>query len=188
MTLAQPKVIVLDRDGVINEDSIEFIKSPEEWHAIPGSLEAIAQLYDAGFLLTVATNQSGVGRGLFSIDTLWDIHRKMLAEVYAAGGYIERIFFCLHTPEDNCDCRKPKPGLLYQVAERFACGFENMIMIGDSARDLEAAQVVGARPILVRTGKGVLTEAELDRDTSQEVYDDLASAAASLINEANSYS
>ncbi len=181
MSLEPPKVIVLDRDGVINEDSPNFIKSPAEWMAIPGSLDAIARLYRAGYLIVVATNQSGVGRGLFTIDTLWDIHKKMLAEVAAAGGYIQKIFFCLHTPEDNCLCRKPKPGLLYQVAEVFACRFEQMIMIGDSARDLEAAEAVGASRILVRTGKGKLTEAELAEDDNLVVVDDLAAAADYLL-------
>jgi D-glycero-D-manno-heptose 1,7-bisphosphate phosphatase len=183
MTLVQPKVVVLDRDGVINVDSPDFIKTPDEWHAIPGSLEAIAKLKQAGFEVAIATNQSGVGRGLFSIDTLWDIHRKMLAEILAAGGYVKRIFFCLHTPEDNCDCRKPKPGLMNQIAEYFACGFDHMIMIGDAARDLQAAESVGARAILVRTGKGIQTEAELSQVEGLEVYDDLAAAVTALIAE-----
>jgi len=180
MSLRPPKVIVLDRDGVINEDSLEYIKTPDEWTAIPGSLDAIARLHRAGYLIVVATNQSGVGRGLFSLNTLWDIHKKMLREVFSAGGYIEKIFFCLHTPEDNCDCRKPKPGLLYQVAECFACGFPNMIMIGDSRRDIEAALAVGATPLLVRTGKGLLTEHDM-ADELPAVFDDLAAAADALL-------
>jgi len=115
MTLAEIKVVVLDRDGVINKESSEYIKTPDEWHALPGSLDAIASLKQAGFQTAIATNQSGVARGLFSIDTLWDIHRKMRGEILEAGGYVQRIFFCLHGPDDNCDCRKPKPGLLLQV-------------------------------------------------------------------------
>ena len=186
MSLEQPTVVVLDRDGVINEDSPDFIKTPDEWHALPGSLEAIGRLKEAGFEVAIATNQSGVGRELFSIDTLWDIHRKMLAEILAKGGYVKRIFFCLHTPEDNCDCRKPKPGLLYQIAEYFACGFDHMIMIGDAARDLEAADAVGVRSILVRTGKGALTEQELAQKDSLEVYDDLAAAVTALLSEKGS--
>ena len=174
---------MLDRDGVINEDSDDYIKSPDEWRPVPGSLEAIARLHQAGFVIAVATNQSGVGRGLFSLDTLWDIHKKMLAEVLAAGGYIVRIFFCLHAPEDECDCRKPKPGMLLQAAEYFACGFDNMILIGDSARDIEAARVVGARPILVRTGKGRHTEGTFAAADLPEVYDDLGAAAEALIAE-----
>ena len=183
MTLAQPTVVVLDRDGVINADSPDYIKTPDEWHALPGSLAAIARLKQAGFEVAIATNQSGVGRGLFSIDTLWDIHHKMLAEILAAGGYVKRIFFCLHTPEDNCECRKPKPGLLIQVAEYFACGFDHMIMIGDAARDLQAAKTVGARPILVRTGKGSTTETELSQTEELEIYDDLDAAVTALIAE-----
>jgi D-glycero-D-manno-heptose 1,7-bisphosphate phosphatase len=183
MSLKPPKVIVLDRDGVINQDSPDYIRTPDEWHAIPGSLDAIARLYAAGYLLVVATNQSGVGRGLFSLDTLWDIHKKMLAEVAAAGGYIEKIFFCLHTPEDKCMCRKPAPGLLYQVAEVFACRFDQMIMIGDSARDMEAAKAVGAQRILVRTGNGKHTEAELAPDDRPMVADSLAAAVDALLAE-----
>jgi D-glycero-D-manno-heptose 1,7-bisphosphate phosphatase len=182
-------IIVLDRDGVINHESPDYIKAPEEWHALPGSLKAIARLTDAGFQIAVATNQSGVSRGLFSIDALWAIHQKMLAEVQAAGGYIQRIFFCLHGPDDNCDCRKPKPGLLLQVAEYFACGFNNMIVIGDSERDLLAADAVGARRILVRTGNGRNTEQKLRADqpgTELEIYADLAAAADALIKETGS--
>jgi D-glycero-D-manno-heptose 1,7-bisphosphate phosphatase len=180
MSLQRPTVIVLDRDGVINEDSPNYIKTPAEWTALPGSLDAIARLYAGGFLLAIATNQSGVGRGLFSLDTLWDIHQKMLAEIAGAGGYVERIFFCLHTPEDNCDCRKPKPGLLYQAAECFACGLENMIMIGDSTRDIEAATTAGARSVLLRTGNGQQAEQELLR-TNVPIYDDLSAAADALL-------
>lgn len=186
MRLSKSSVVVLDRDGVINEDSPDFIKSPAEWRALPGSLTAIARLHQAGVTVVVATNQSGVGRGLFSIDTLWDIHRKMLAEVGEAGGYIARIFFCLHGPDANCECRKPKPGLLYQAAEYLACGLDNMIVIGDSARDLQSAVAVGARPVLVRTGKGKDAEKQLLEDAAYsdlEVYDDLASAVDSLLTE-----
>ena len=182
MKQSSKPVIVLDRDGVINQDSPDYIKTPDEWRAIPGSVEAIARLRNAGFKVVIATNQSGVGRGLFSVDTLWDIHRKMLAEIEAAGGYIERIFFCLHAPEDHCDCRKPKPGLLYQAAEYLACGLHNMIVIGDAERDLAAAASVNARAILVRTGKGRLSEKNLN-DPDIEIYDDLAAAADHLIAE-----
>jgi D-glycero-D-manno-heptose 1,7-bisphosphate phosphatase len=183
MTPIQPTVVVLDRDGVINEDSPDFVKTPDEWHAIPGSLAAIARLKQAGFEVAVATNQSGVARGLLSIDTLWSIHKKMLAEILAAGGYVKRIFFCLHGPDDNCDCRKPKPGLLMQVAEYFACGFDRMVVIGDSARDIQSAQAVGARAILVRTGNGRKTEQSIDSLNGIEVYDDLAAAVASLVEQ-----
>jgi D-glycero-D-manno-heptose 1,7-bisphosphate phosphatase len=186
MTLSPSTVVVLDRDGVINKDSPDYIKSPDEWHALPGSLAAIARLKDAGFELAIATNQSGVARGLYSTDTLWDIHKKMLAEILDAGGYVKRIFFCLHGPDDNCDCRKPKPGMLLQVAEYFACGFTDIVMIGDSERDLQAAKTVGARPILVRTGNGAATEVALKDNpdwAELQIYDDLNAAATALINE-----
>lgn len=183
MTLSPPTVIVLDRDGVINRDSEEFIKTPEEWEALPGALEAIARLHRAGYVLAVATNQSGVGRGLLSVDTLWSIHRKMLTQILDAGGYIARIFFCLHAPEDGCDCRKPRPGLLYQVAEYFACGFDHMIMVGDSTRDIEAARAVGARTILVRTGKGRVAEATWNSGELPTVCEDLAAVADLLLGE-----
>jgi D-glycero-D-manno-heptose 1,7-bisphosphate phosphatase len=181
MTFNQPTVVVLDRDGVINEDSPDFVKTPDEWRAIPGSLDAIARLKQAGFEVAIATNQSGVARGLLSIDTLWSIHKKMLGEILVAGGYVKRIFFCLHGPDDQCDCRKPKPGLLMQVAEYFACGFDHMIVIGDSARDIQAAQAVGVRAILVRTGNGRKTEQASEGFDGIEVYDDLAAAVSSLV-------
>jgi D-glycero-D-manno-heptose 1,7-bisphosphate phosphatase len=183
MTLAPPTVIVLDRDGVINADSPDYIKTPDEWHALPGSLEAIAQLRAAGFEVAIATNQSGVARGLFTIDTLWEIHQKMLAQILAAGGFVRRIFFCLHGPDDNCDCRKPKPGLLLQIAEYFACGFDHMIVIGDSLRDLQAAKAVNAKAVLVRTGNGAETEQKISNDPDYAdvpVYDDLAAAVTAV--------
>jgi len=186
MLHSHSKVVVLDRDGVINEDSEEFIKSPAEWRPLPGTLDAIARLHKAGFTIVVATNQSGVGRGLFSLKTLGDIHQEMLARVTAAGGHIARIVFCPHSPEDHCDCRKPSPGMLYEIAELTGCGLGNMIVIGDAARDLHAARAAGSRPILVRTGKGRATEAALNQDELVETYDDLPAAADALILEAGS--
>jgi D-glycero-D-manno-heptose 1,7-bisphosphate phosphatase len=178
-----PKLVVLDRDGVINADSDGYIKTLAEWQALPGSLDAIAKLRQAGFHVAVATNQSGVGRGLFSVDTLWGIHRKMLAQVLDAGGYIQKIFFCLHTPDDDCDCRKPKPGLLHQISEYFGIDMVGIPVIGDSARDLQAAAAVSARPILVRTGKGAATEQTLDPNLCSEIYTDLDEAVDVLIAE-----
>lgn len=185
MVLKHSKVVVLDRDGVINEDSDEFIKSPAEWRPLPGSLDAIARLHAAGFTVTVATNQSGVGRGLFSLEMLADIHQEMLARVALAGGHIARIVFCPHAPEDHCECRKPAPGMLYEIAELTGCGLGNMIVIGDAARDIQAARSAGSRAILVRTGKGRATEAALlAANEPVEVYADLAAAAEALILEA----
>ena len=184
MVLSYSKVVVLDRDGVINEDSDAFIKSPAEWRPLPGSLAAIAKLHQAGFTVVVATNQSGVGRGLFSLQMLAAIHQEMLSRVAAAGGHIARIVFCPHTTEDHCDCRKPAAGMLYEIAELTGCGVGNMIVIGDAARDLQAARTAGSRAILVRTGKGLATEAALSPDDHVEVYDDLAAAVDALLLEA----
>ena len=167
------KLIILDRDGVINYDSNEYIKSPEEWVPIPGSLEAIARLNRAGYTVVVASNQSGVGRGLFDLQTLRRIHEKMQHEVAQAGGNIAAIFFCPHTPDDHCDCRKPKPGLFKQIAQHFHCDLHGVYAVGDSLRDVEAARAVGALPVLVRSGKGSRI-AQSDVPGDVPVYDDLA--------------
>ncbi len=149
--------ILLDRDGVINEDSPEFIKSPEEWCPIPGSLEAIARLTASGFRVVVISNQSGLARGLLDLKTLKAIHGKMLKAVAQAGGRIEAIYYCPHGPDDECQCRKPKPGLLLQFAADFKADLRRTLLIGDSWRDVEAAQAVEAHAILVKTGKGRMT-------------------------------
>lgn len=181
MSEIQQRFLVLDRDGVINEDSDDYIKTPEEWIPLPGSLDAIAALSRAGFRMTVATNQSGVGRGLYTLETLDAIHEKMMGSIRAAGGTIERIFFCPHAPEAGCDCRKPKPGMLLEAASLFACDPSACLVIGDSMRDLEAAESVGAEPILVRTGYGLETEEVLPAGSSVRVFDNLAEAAGELI-------
>ena len=174
-------LVVLDRDGVINRESAEFIKCADEWLPLPGSLEAIAALTRAGFTVVVATNQSGVGRGLITAAALREINQRMQQGVLDAGGKLAGIFICPHRPEDDCSCRKPKPGLLRQIEAQFDCRLEGRPVIGDSARDLEAAQAVGARAILVRTGNGSETERSMQSDSGVEVYDDLAAAADSLI-------
>lgn len=165
-------LVILDRDGVINEDSPDFIRSPEAWRPIPGSLEAIGQLTRAGWCVAVATNQSGIARGLFDEATLGAIHLRMLAAVEAVGGRIEVIAYCPHGPHDGCSCRKPEPGLLYQIAVRTGRSIVTAPCVGDSLRDLIAAQTAGCRPVLVRTGKGRETEAGLE-DASIAVFDDL---------------
>jgi D-glycero-D-manno-heptose 1,7-bisphosphate phosphatase len=178
------KLIILDRDGVINQDSKEFIKSPAEWRPIPGSLEAISRLNHAGYRVYVASNQSGVGRGLFDIVTLNAIHEKMLDELQKQGGRIEAILFCPHAPEQYCDCRKPRPGLYQQIAKRTNQPLQDVPVIGDSMRDLEAAVSVGARPILVRTGKGQQTLMQYaDFLTGIACFDDLGQAVDYLIEE-----
>jgi len=178
----QPRYIVLDRDGVINEESDEYIKTPAEWTPLAGSLDAIAALTRAGFRMAVATNQSGVGRGLYTVEMLESIHKKMFASIDAAGGKIDAVFFCPHLPTDACDCRKPKPGLLLEVAKLFDCAPASLQIIGDSIRDLQAAQSVGAKSILVRTGYGQKSEKLLPSDSAIQVFDNLADAASDLIS------
>lgn len=156
MEHTQP-TIILDRDGVINIDSDEFIKSPDELQAIPGSLQAITRLTQAGFRIFIATNQSGVARGLFDTKALQAIHTKMLAQITAAGGHIEGIAICPHGPEDGCSCRKPKPGLFLQLAQTYNINLLQTYSVGDAWRDIEAACAAGCLPILVKTGKGATT-------------------------------
>lgn len=179
--ISAARVIILDRDGVINEDSDEYIKSPQEWIPIPGSLEAIARLHRAGWRVVVATNQSGVARGLFDIDTLMRIHEKMHRAVEEAGGRIEAVFFCPHGPDDACQCRKPRPGLLREIAARLRIDLKGVPVVGDSLRDLQAAQAVGAKPILVRSGKGLRTLATLGETVPCSVHADLSAVADALI-------
>ncbi|MEI8055649.1 MAG: D-glycero-beta-D-manno-heptose 1,7-bisphosphate 7-phosphatase [bacterium] len=174
------KLIVLDRDGVINEDSPFYIKSSDEWRAIPGSLEAISKLQHSGYNVAIATNQSGIAKHYFTVETLDSIHKKMIAQITAAGGHfdIDAIFVCPHGPEDNCECRKPKPGLLLQAAKKFNVAPEEILVIGDAMRDILAAKACGATAILVKTGKGAETlKAEID----VPVYANLAEAVDFLI-------
>jgi D-glycero-D-manno-heptose 1,7-bisphosphate phosphatase len=148
------KYIILDRDGVINQDSDDYIKSPDEWHPIKGSIEAIAKLSQAGYNVVVLTNQSGIGRGYFDTDMLMQIHVRMLDHISRAGGKIECILFCPHRPEDDCDCRKPKAGLYTLLKNRVKLSFRDTYSVGDSIRDLQAAHTAGAKPVLVKTGNG----------------------------------
>lgn len=177
------KLIILDRDGVINIDSAQFIKSPAEWKPIPGSLEAIAKLNQAGWRVVVATNQSGIGRGLFDMDTLNAIHDKMHKAVQAVGGRIDAIFYCPHTADAKCDCRKPKPGMFERIGQVLNANLKGAPAVGDSLRDLQAAAAVGAQPYLVRTGKGEKTEADGDLPDGTLIYPDLAAVVATLVKE-----
>jgi D-glycero-D-manno-heptose 1,7-bisphosphate phosphatase len=179
----QRRLVVLDRDGVINRESASFIRTPDEWIPLPGSIEAIADLTRAGFTVVVASNQSGVGRGLFTAETLGAIHARMTRTVEASGGRLAGIFVCPHRPEDACECRKPLPGLLRQIEATFGLTLRGQPAIGDSYRDLEAAWRVGARAILVRTGNGLATGQRLEAGAAVEVVPDLAAAAALLIAE-----
>jgi D-glycero-D-manno-heptose 1,7-bisphosphate phosphatase len=179
----QVRLVVLDRDGVINRESPDFIRRPEEWIPLPGSIEAIADLTRAGFTVVVASNQSGVGRGLFTAATLVAIHDRMNRAVEAAGGRLDGIYFCPHRPEDACECRKPLPGLLRQIEAHYGVPLRGTPAIGDSYRDLEAAWRVGARAILVRTGNGAEAERRLEAGAAVEVFADLAAAASALVAE-----
>lgn len=172
------KLIILDRDGVINEDSDAFIKSPEEWMPIPGSLEAIAQLNRVGFTVAVASNQSGLARGLFDQATLEAMHEKFNKLLAEKGGEVATIKYCPHAPDDGCDCRKPEPGLLHQIANELNSDLKAVPIIGDSLRDLQAAEAVGAQPVLVCTGKGEATLAAGNLPEGTHVYSDLAAAVA----------
>jgi D-glycero-D-manno-heptose 1,7-bisphosphate phosphatase len=174
------KLIILDRDGVINQDSDLYIKSPEEWIPLPGSLEAIARLNQWGYRVVVCTNQSGIGRGLFGMDTLNAIHDKMIKATAHAGGAIDAIFFCPHTNADNCGCRKPKAGMLKEIAARYNVDLAGVPVIGDSLRDLQSALAVGGQPMLVLTGKGKKTQVDPALPAGTPVFADLAAAVKSL--------
>lgn len=173
-------LIILDRDGVINQDSPDFIKSAEEWVPISNSLEAIAKLNKAGHIVTIASNQSGIGRGLFSEQDLAKIHEKMINELTKVGGHIDAIYYCPHTPADNCECRKPKPGLLIQIAQQFNTDFNNALLVGDAERDIRAAQAVNCPAVLVKTGKGLET---LKNNTlaGVDIYEDLAAVVENIL-------
>jgi D-glycero-D-manno-heptose 1,7-bisphosphate phosphatase len=171
------KFVILDRDGTINHDSDQYIKSPEEWKPIKGSMEAIARLTQAGYRIVVATNQSGIARGLFDMTTLNAIHNAMHRAAAQAGGRIDAIFFCPHAADSDCECRKPRPGMLLEIARRFNVPLEEAYMVGDAVRDMQAATAAGARPVLVLTGKGRKTQAAGDLPQGTLVFDDLAAFA-----------
>ena len=175
------KLVILDRDGVINYDSAEFIKKPEEWKPIPGSLEAIARLNQAGHRVVVATNQSGIGRGLLDMATLNAIHDKMHKALAHVGGRIDAVFYCPHAEDANCNCRKPKPGLLEDIARRFNVDLAGVPCIGDSLRDLQAAAQVLAQPILVLTGKGRQTAKAGGLPPNTLTYADLNETVKAII-------
>lgn len=168
------KLVILDRDGVINFDSAQFIKSPAEWKPIPGSLESIARLNQAGYRVVVATNQSGVGRGLFDMDVLNAIHEKMHKSLFAVGGRLDAIFYCPHAADSDCDCRKPKPGMFRRIAETLNVDLRGVVAVGDSLRDLQACAAMGCAPVLVLTGKGQKTRSEGKLPEGTREFADLA--------------
>jgi D-glycero-D-manno-heptose 1,7-bisphosphate phosphatase len=176
------KLIILDRDGVINVHSSQFIKSPDEWKPIPGSLEAIARLTREGWRVVVATNQSGLARGLFEVATLNAIHAKMHKAVMQAGGRIDAVFYCPHSAEMDCSCRKPKTGLFIEIAARYGTELVGVPVVGDSLRDLLVAESVDAWPLLVKTGKGKKTLAAGGLPKNTTVFDDLSEAVDQLLS------
>ncbi|CAN5808233.1 D-glycero-beta-D-manno-heptose 1,7-bisphosphate 7-phosphatase [soil metagenome] len=181
------KLIVLDRDGTINIDRDDYVKSASEWEPIPGALEAIARLNHAGWRTVIATNQSAIGRGIFDMSTLNEMHAKMNSLLFKLGGRIDAIFFCPHAPSDGCDCRKPKPGLFKQIGERFSVDMTQVPMVGDSLRDLQAGAAVGSPLHLVRTGKfGGMTDAATTEALKLlpplEIHDDLSEFAEFIIS------
>lgn len=181
------KLIILDRDGVINHESREFIKSPDEWHPITGSLDAIAALTNAGYTIVIATNQSGVGRKIFGIDMLHQIHAKMLAKITAAGGKIHQIYFCPHSPTDKCNCRKPKPGMFEQITHDLGINLRdaNAVFIGDSLRDVELGLATGCKFYLVTSegsdGKHTLEELTPEQKQQINIVENLAHATRQIL-------
>ncbi|MFA7503086.1 MAG: D-glycero-beta-D-manno-heptose 1,7-bisphosphate 7-phosphatase [Burkholderiaceae bacterium] len=174
------KLLILDRDGVINEDSDAFIKSPDEWRPLPGAATAIARLNKAGYRIAIATNQSGIARGLFDLDTLAAIHAKLHQTVNEAGGRIEAIFFCPHAADSNCECRKPRPGMIFDILRRFGAEPQGTVVVGDALRDLQAAHAAGCRSILVLTGKGTRTLQAGNLPPGTTIRVDLTAIAAEL--------
>jgi D-glycero-D-manno-heptose 1,7-bisphosphate phosphatase len=177
------KLVILDRDGVINHDSPAFIKSPAEWIPIPGSLEAIARLNQAGYRVVVASTQSGIARELFDITTLNAIHQKMHAAAQLVGADIDAIFFCPHAAIDNCDCRKPKAGMFEEISKRFKLSLKGVPTVGDSLRDLQAGFISGCAPYLVLTGKGEKTHATGGLPPGTQVFPDLAAMVTAFLKQ-----
>lgn len=186
--MMQKQLVILDRDGVINRDSDEFIKSPDEWIPIKGSLEAIARLSQAGYEVVVITNQSGIGRGLLSADTLSQIHGRMIEHVSQLGGQIQTILFCPHKPDEDCKCRKPLPGMYTELGTHLGSSFTGVYSVGDSVRDLQAAKAAGATPVLVKTGNGkksskvIKEQVDLDLDKTL-IFDNLSGFADALLSQ-----
>lgn len=177
------KLVILDRDGVINQDSANFIKNPNEWIPMPGSLEAIALLNQSGFRVVVATNQSGVSRGLLDMAILNSIHDKMHREVAAVGGRIDAVFYCPHSADDHCDCRKPKPGMILEIGKRFSVALNQVYAVGDALRDVQAYATAGCKTILVRTGKGEDTLKAGNLPENTLIFADLNEAVQHIVAE-----
>jgi len=180
---AQPpkKLVILDRDGVINVEHADSIRSPADWRPIPGALEAIARLNQHGYLVAIATNQAGISRGLFDMRALNAIHQKLHLAAQAVGAHVDAIFFCPHAADEFCDCRKPRPGMLKAIGERFDVGLQGVPMVGDALRDMHAAFEVGCLPCLVKTGKGEKTLEKGGLPPGTEVFENLAAVVDRLL-------
>lgn len=174
--------ILLDRDGVVNKDSTGYIKSVDEWEPLAGSMLAIAKLNAAGYRVFIITNQSGIGRGYYSLQDMHDIHKKMHETLKKEGGIIEDVFFCPHAPEEQCKCRKPEPGMLLQCESQYGVDLSQVSFVGDKLSDLQAAEAVGATPILVKTGYGCETLKSLPSDHGYGVYQNLAEYVSHLLS------
>ena len=175
------KLLILDRDGVINQDSDAYIKSLDEWIPIPGAISAIARLSQAGWTVAVATNQSGIARGYYDLATLESMHQRLRDLVAEQGGELGIVVYCPHGPDDGCDCRKPKPGMLRQIAQHYGVNLHGAWFVGDSRGDLDAALAVDCQPVLVKTGKGERTLAK-PLPAGTLVFDDLAAIADHLLS------
>jgi D-glycero-D-manno-heptose 1,7-bisphosphate phosphatase len=177
--------VILDRDGVLNREAPEsgYIREPGEFFWLPGALEALALLRGAGLRISVATNQSGVGRGLMTLTQLEAIHARMRNEAAANGGALDTVLFCPHAPDDGCECRKPAPGLIREALARSGIGAAESLVVGDDRRDLEAASRAGVKAALVRTGKGRKTETLLRGGEKVPTYDDLPQLARAILGE-----
>jgi D-glycero-D-manno-heptose 1,7-bisphosphate phosphatase len=185
-----PRLVILGRDGILNVYREDHVKSPDEWEPIPGALEAVARLNHAGWHTVVATNQAGIGRGMIDMASINTVHQRMMQRLAEVGGRVDAVFFCPHTPEDNCECRKPKPGLMKQIAQRYGIELRTVPMVVDTLRDLQAARAAGCEPHLVRTGRAAaLTDAQVVEMVQQvpatEVHDDLSDFAEFLLARAH---
>ncbi len=180
------KLVILDRDGVINFEQADFISSPADWRPIPGSLEAIARLNQHGYLVAIATNQAGISRGLFDMHALNAIHQKLHLAAQAVGAHVDAIFFCPHAADEFCDCRKPRPGMLKAIGQRFGASLQGAPMVGDALRDMHAAFEVGCAPYLVKTGKGEKTLQKGGLPPGTQVFDDLAGVVDRLLQNTQS--
>lgn len=180
------KLVILGRDGILNEFRDDHVKAPEEWFPIPGALEAVSRLNHAGWHTVVATNQSGIGRGMIDMASVNAVHAHMFKQLMAVGGRIDAVFFCPHTPEDQCDCRKPLPGLMRDIGKRYGIDLKHVPLVGDTLRDLQAAHAAGCEPHLIRTGRAATLGADVvqtmvDQVPGTRVHDDLAAFAEYLL-------